>query len=104
MHAAVQQSLQMPNAITIVLFSLLSFTLAASSDWLETRYLRAVHAWEEAKQDDAKRNSRELAARLSVAMWLATVISLVAIVGVGWWVLLSEGAGLYVGTKLALRR
>ncbi len=93
----------MPNAITVVLFSVLAFVLAASSDWLETRYVRAVREWEEA-EGDAMHVARERAARSSVAMWVVSVVSLVTIVEVGWWVLIPEGAGLYVGTKLALRR
>ncbi len=93
----------MPIAL-IVVFSVLAFVLAASSDWLETRYVRAVHAWEAAPRDaPEKTGARERAARTSVAMWLVSVIALVTVVEVGWWVLLPEGVGLYVGTKLAMR-
>ncbi len=76
----------------------LAFGLAASSDWLETRYVRAVRAWE-----DGDKTARERAARSSVLMWVVGVVALVTVVEVGWWVLLPEGAGLYVGTKLAMR-
>lgn len=89
----------MPNPIVIVLCSVLAFALAASSDWLETRYVRAVRAWE----DGGGAAARERAARSSVAMWLVGVIALATIIEVGWWVLVPEGAGLYVGTKLAMR-
>jgi len=89
----------MPNAPTIVVFSVLAFVLAASSDWLETQYVRAVREWEESHAATA----RERAARSSVMMWLVGVVALVTVVEIGWWVLLPEGAGLYVGTKLALR-
>lgn len=89
----------MPTPTSIVCFSVLAFALAASSDWLETKYVRAVRAWE----DTHAATARETAARSSVAMWLVSVIALVTVVEVGWWVLLPEGAGLYVGTKLAMR-
>lgn len=88
----------MPNVTTIVVFSILAFLLAASSDWLETRYVRAVRAWE--KGDTT---ARERAARSSVAMWVVGVVALVTVVEVGWWVLIPEGFGLYCGTKLAMR-
>lgn len=94
----------MPKPLLIVLFSALAFVLAASSDWLETRYVRAVRAWEEAPHGaPEKMRARERAARSSVAMWLVSVIALVTVVEVGWWVLIPEGAGLYVGTRLAMR-
>jgi hypothetical protein len=89
----------MPTPLTVATFSVLAFVLAASSDWLETRYVRAVREWE----DNHAATARERAARSSVAMWLVSVVALVTVVEVGWWVLLPEGAGLYVGTKLALR-
>lgn len=82
----------------IVFFSVLAFALAASGDWLETRYVRAVRAWE-----DGDPAGRERAARSSVAMWLVGTIALVTVVQVGWWTLVPEGLGLYVGTKLAMR-
>lgn len=88
----------MSNAILIAAFSILAFLLAASSDWLETRYVRAVRAWE-----DGDTSARETAARSSVLMWLVGVVALVTVVEVGWWVLVPEGFGLYVGTKLAMR-
>lgn len=90
------------HPIVIVLFALMAFVLAASSDWLETRYVRAVRAWEDAT-GAAREAARERAARSSVAMWLVGVVALVTVVEVGWWVLLPEGVGLYAGTKLAMR-
>lgn len=86
------------HPVIIAAFSVLAFLLAASSDWLETRYVRAVRAWE-----DGDASARERAARSSVAMWVVGVVALVTVVEVGWWVLLPEGAGLYVGTKYAMR-
>lgn len=93
-----RHDLEMPNALHVALLSMLVFVLAASSDWLETRYVRAVRAWE-----DGDRTARERAARSSVAMWIVGVIGLVTVVECGWWVLAPEGLGLYVGTKLAMR-
>lgn len=89
----------MPNPTTIIVCSVLAFALAASSDWLETRYVQAVQDWTQRRDTSA----RERAARSSVAMWLVSVIALVTVVEVGWWVLLPEGVGLYVGTRLAMR-
>lgn len=88
----------MPSLPFIAVFSVLAFVLAASSDWLETRYVRAVRAWE-----DGDRSARERAARSSVAMWLVSVVALVTVIEVGWWTIIPEGFGLYVGTKLAMR-
>lgn len=96
--------LEMPNPLLIVALSVMAFALAASGDWLETRYVRAVRAWEKADAPDEQEQARERAARSSVLMWIVGVVALVTVVEVGWWVLLPEGAGLYVGTKLALRR
>ncbi len=93
----------MPNPLVVVVFSVLAFCLAASSDWLETRYVRAVRAWEKGVEPTEREQARERAARSSVAMWVVSVVALVTVVEVGWWVLLPEGLGLYVGTKLALR-
>ena len=92
-----RHGLKMPIPL-IVFFTVLAFLLAASSDWLETRYVRAVRAWE-----DGDQTARERAARSSVAMWLVGVVALVTVVEIGWWVLLPEGIGLYVGTKFAMR-
>lgn len=70
----------------------LAFALAAASDFLETRYVQAVNA-----------GQAVAAARASVAMWLVGVVGLVAVVQVGFWLLIPEGLGLYVGARLAMR-
>jgi hypothetical protein len=88
----------MSNVLAVIAFSLLAFALAASSDWLETKYVRAVRAWE-----DGDTSARERAARASVAMWLVGCVALVTVIEVGWWVVVPEGLGLYVGTKVAMR-
>lgn len=93
----------MPNPAIAVAAALLAFVLAASSDWLETRYVRAVHEWEQARRAIDRAWARERAARSSVALWLVNVVALVTVVEIGWWVLVPEGLGLYVGTRLALR-
>lgn len=82
----------MSNPILNVAVAVLVFTLAAVSDFLETRYVQAVNA-----------RRAEQAARCSVAMWAVGVIGLVAVLEVGWWLLIPEGAGLYVGTMRAMR-
>jgi hypothetical protein len=89
----------MPNPILIVFFSIAAFALAASSDWFETRYVRAVRRWE-----DGDDTARETAARSSVAMWLVGTVALVTVIEIGWFVLPFEALGLYVGTKYAMRR
>lgn len=89
----------MTHVLIVIAVALLAFALAASSDWLETRYVRAVRAWEDG--DDA---ARTRAANASVAMWLVGVVALVTVVELGWWVLIPEGIGLRVGTMIALRR
>lgn len=92
------QAFMMQNVLSCIVFCLLAFGLAASSDWLETRYVRAVRAWE-----DGDESARERAARASVAMWLVGCVALVTVVQVGWWLLIPEGLGLYVGTRVAMR-
>ncbi len=75
-----------------VALAVFAFALAASSDYLETVYVKAVGT------RDAER-----AARASVAMWLVGVVGLVTVLEVGWWLLAPEALGLYVGTRLAMR-
>ncbi len=87
----------------IVLVCVLAFGLAASSDWLETRYVRAVRAWEDGNTTADRMVARERAARSSVAMWVVGVVALITVIEVGWFVLPFEALGLYVGTKLAMR-
>lgn len=79
------------HTIIAVAAALLCFVLALASDYLETHYVRAVHS----------RNATR-AARCSVAMWLVGVIGLVAVLEVGVWVVIPEGAGLYLGTLWAM--
>ncbi len=88
----------MLNPLFVVFFSVLAFLLAASSDFLETRYVRAVRAWE-----NGDTSARERAARSSVAMWMVSVVAFITIIEVGWWTLIPEGLGLYFGTKYAMR-
>ncbi len=89
----------MPPALVFALFSVLAFLLALAGDFLETKYVRAVHKY----AADGDRKAVERAARCSVAMWLVGVAGLIACVEISWYLILPEGAGLYIGTKLALR-
>jgi uncharacterized BrkB/YihY/UPF0761 family membrane protein len=91
------------DPLIVIAVSVAAFILAASGDWLETRYVRAVRAWEDAGDAVKRAAARERAARSSVAMWLAGVIALVVVIEIGWFVLPFEAAGLYVGTKFAMR-
>lgn len=88
----------MPTPISVVLFSLLAFALSFAATWFETQSIRAVIAWE-----GGDRKARERAARSDLATWTMGVIALVTAVEVGWWVLVPEGAALYLGTKFAMR-
>lgn len=81
-----------------VSFGLLAFLLAFAGDFIETHYVRAVQRF-----DSGEVRAREHAARLSVALWLVGVLGWVAVWKVGLWVLPWEAAGLYIGTKLAMR-
>lgn len=92
------QNIKMP-AIVATAAGVLVFVLALLGDFLETRYVRAVRAWENGVDD-----ARVSAARASVAMWVVGCVSLAAIIEVGWYLLPFEAAGLYAGTLLALRR
>lgn len=80
-------------------FAVLAFLLALASDYLETRYVRAVNT--HVTTGDTR--AAEAAARCSVAMWAVGVVGLMACVKVSWLLLLPEGAGLYLGTRMALR-
>lgn len=82
-----------------VLYGPLAFLLSLAATCLETRSIRAVIAHEAGDPDAAER-----AARSDVATWAAGVIGLYTAVEHGWWILVPEGIGLYIGTKLALRR
>lgn len=86
-----------------VALAVLVFMLAAISDFLETRYVQAVHSWNDSRHVGQAVRAREQAARCSVAMWFVGVIGLIAVVEAGWWLLIPEGAGLYVGTMRAMR-
>lgn len=95
--AAARQDYEMQNPID-VLYGPLAFLLSLAATCLETRSIRAVIAHEAGDPDAAER-----AARSDVATWAAGVIGLYTAVEHGWWILVPEGIGLYIGTKLALR-
>lgn len=70
-----------------------TFATAAAGDFLEARFIRAAAA------EDA-----DSAVRLSIGMYLVSLFGLICFVHVGMWVAAFEVLGLYVGTKLAMRR
>jgi hypothetical protein len=72
--------------------ALFVFLLALTADYLSARYVAAITS-----------RQRHLAARCSVGMWLVSATGLVAFLAAGWPVLVAEGAGLYLGTLLAIR-
>lgn len=76
----------------MIALGIFGFFAAMASDYLETRYVRAVHA----------KRPREAAA-CSVAMWCIGVAGLLSVLEVSYWVLLPEVAGLWIGTQLAMR-
>ena len=75
-----------------VLF-VLAFFAAGLSDYLETKYVLAVHS-----------NAPRKAALCSVGMWAIGALGLLAIIEVSPWIVLPEGLGMYLGTVLAMRR
>jgi hypothetical protein len=85
--------------LIIFALGLLTFSLAFMSDWLETQYVKAVGSFTTAGES----RFRERAARCSVAMWLIGILGWMAVLEVGWWVVIPEGLGLYLGTKLAMK-
>jgi hypothetical protein len=87
------------SPVVLALFCVLAFLLALASDYLETKYVRAINR----HVTYGDRRAAEAAARCSVAMWLVGVIGLIACVEISWLLVLPEGLGLYIGTKLALR-
>lgn len=84
---------------TDILYAVLAFVLSLAATCFETRSIRAVIEHEAGDPEAAER-----AARSDVATWAAGVIGLYTAVEHGWWILVPEGVGLYIGTKLALRR
>jgi hypothetical protein len=81
------------HAALYVAVALATFTTAAAGDYLEAKFGRAV-----------ARDDGEAAVRLSIGMYLVSLVGLVCFVKVGMWVAAFEVAGLYVGTRLAFRR
>lgn len=75
-----------------VLAAILVFVNAATSDFLEARYVQAVND-----------KNADRASAYSMLMWLVGVIGIAAFLKVGWWVLGPEAAGLCVGTRFAMR-
>ena len=87
----------------LAVFALLAFALGFASDYLSTLYTREVAVWQ-ASTDAAERERASVrAARASVAIWLVGSLGLFGVVELGWWLLLPEGLGFYLGTRRALR-
>lgn len=80
-------------ALLYVLVAIATFATAAAGDYLEARFVKA-----------AARDDSDAAVRLSIGMYLVSLVGLVCFVKVGMWVAAFEVAGLYVGTKFAMRR
>lgn len=81
----------MSDAYLILVF-VAAFFAAGACDFLETRYVRAVQA-----------GLAERAALCSIAMMLVGSLCIYALVEVSPWVLLPESAGMYFGTRLAMK-
>lgn len=86
-----------------VALAVLAFTLGAVSDYLSAIYTRAVHAFEVAADVAERKRARDRASLAGLAIWLVGSLGLFGLVEVGWWLLIPEGAGFYIGTRLALR-
>jgi cell division septal protein FtsQ len=72
--------------------TVLVFILAFLTDYFSARYVKAV---------GDKKTHR--AAYYSVLMWVAGAIGLVTMIEVGTWVVIPEGAGLYLGSIWGMR-
>lgn len=83
----------MPNPILIIVFAVLAFLLAASSDWLEIQHWRAVASGRPVR-----------VALLSILMWSVGCAGLLLCIEVSWWLLPFEAAGLLAGSLFAMRR
>jgi len=76
----------------VIAVALLVACAAATIDYAAVRYQRAV------ADGEAHR-----AGRWSLVQFAAGATGLIAAVSVGWWLLVPEGVGYYVGTYLAVR-
>lgn len=86
-----------------VALALLALALGLISDYLSTMYTRAVSAFEASTVEHERKTARDRASIASVAIWLVGSLGLFGVVEVGWWLLIPEGIGFYLGTRLALR-
>lgn len=86
-----------------VALAVLALALGLISDYLSTMYTRAVSVFEMARDKPERERASKRAARTSVAIWLVGSLGLFGVVEVGWWLLIPEGVGFYLGTRLALR-
>jgi uncharacterized membrane protein len=77
---------------TWILLALGVFVSAMAIDFAEARYVRAVN-----------RENAHAAALWSLAMWGLGALGFVAVINVSLYLMLPEGIGFYVGTRLALR-
>lgn len=93
----------MPTTIIIAL-AVLAFALGVVSDYLSATYTRAVSTFEaSAPASPERKRARDRASYAGVAIWLVGSLGLFGVVEVGWWMLVPEGVGYYIGTRLALR-
>lgn len=72
--------------------ALLVFVSAVVIDYAEARYVTAV-----------QRGQAHAAAVYSLAMYAVGALGFVAVVDCSLWLMVPEGLGFYVGTRLALR-
>lgn len=76
-----------------ILLAILVFISAVGIDWCATRYVLAVG-----------RGDAHIAALWSCGQWSAGTIGFIVVVKVSLWYLPLEAAGLYLGTRLAMRQ
>ena len=83
--------------IRLLALCVLVFVSAAVIDYAETRYVRAVR-----DASDGVSGADRAAARWSVVMYAVGCLGFVAVVDVSLWLMIPEGLGFYVGTRVAL--
>jgi hypothetical protein len=81
------------DAALFAVLSVAVFLASAALDYVEAYYVRAV--------GDADPHR---AARMSVLMYVISLVGFFSILSYSWWLLVPECAGLYFGSILAVRR
>lgn len=77
----------------LALLAVAVFVAAVALDYIEAHYVRAVG-----------RLDGHRAALYSVGMYVVGCVGFLSVLDVSYWLLIPEGCGLYVGSRLAVKR